>query len=178
MFPAVYNANTRIVQGPGRRDYLRDDPRNAHHPADGRDHIASNIRRYHGDSRGRWDGDTLVVDVRNFNDMVNYRGRPEPASRRALHARWPNDLRYEVTVEDATTFAKSWTAALNLKTQPDEMFEYACHEGNHAMFNMLSAGAAEGEDFGIGIDQIRKVSGSRTRRYCLSTTTRPFLHMQ
>jgi hypothetical protein len=90
MFPAVYNANTRIVQGPG---FVAITYEMIHEtriiPLDGRDHVASNIRQYHGDSRGHWEGDTLVVDVRNFNDVVNYqRRRPEPASDRTIHPRW------------------------------------------------------------------------------------------
>jgi hypothetical protein len=144
MFPAVYNANTRIVQGPG---FVAITYEMIHEtriiPVDGRDHIASSIRQYHGDSRGRWEGDTLVVDARNFSDATNYRGSGKDLHLVERFTRvGPNDLRYEVTVEDATTFAKPWTAALNLKTQPEEMFEYACHEGNHAMFNMLSAARA------------------------------------
>jgi hypothetical protein len=144
MFPAVYNANTRIVQGPG---FVAITYEMIHEtriiPVDGRDHIASNIRQYHGDSRGRWEGDTLVVDATNFSDATNYRGSGKDLHLVERFTRvGANDLRYEVTVEDATTFAKPWTAALNLKTQPEEMFEYACHEGNHAMFNMLSAARA------------------------------------
>jgi hypothetical protein len=144
MFPAVYNANTRIVQGPG---FVAITYEMIHEtriiPVDGRDHIGSTIRQYHGDSRGRWEGDTLVVDARNFSDATNYRGSGKDLHLVERFTRvGANDLRYEVTVEDATTFAKPWTAALNLKTQPEEMFEYACHEGNHAMFNMLSAARA------------------------------------
>jgi hypothetical protein len=144
MFPAVYNANTRIVQGPG---FVAITYEMIHEtriiPLDGRDHVDSSIRQYHGDSRGRWEGDTLVVDVRNFNDVVNYRGAGQNLHLVERFTRvGANDLRYEVTVEDATTFAKPWTAALNMKPQPEEMFEYACHEGNHSMFNMLSAARA------------------------------------
>jgi len=144
MFPAVYNANTRIVQGPG---FVAITYEMIHEtriiPVDGRDHIGSTIRQYHGDSRGRWEGDTLVVDARNFSDATNYRGSGKDLHLVERFTRvGAKDLRYEVTVEDATTFAKPWTAALNLKTQPEEMFEYACHEGNHAMFNMLSAARA------------------------------------
>jgi hypothetical protein len=144
MFPAVYNANTRIVQGPG---YVAITYEMIHEtriiPVDGRQPISSTIRQFHGDSRGRWEGDTLVVDVRNFNDTVNYRGAGQNLHLVERFTRvGPNDLRYEVTVEDASTFAKPWTAALNLKTQAEEMFEYACHEGNHAMLNMLSAARA------------------------------------
>jgi hypothetical protein len=144
MFPAVYNANTRIVQGPG---FVAITYEMIHEtriiPLDGRDHTPSSIRQYHGDSRGRWEGNTLVVDVRNFNGKVNYRGAAENLRLVERFTRvGPNDLRYEVTIEDATTFAKPWTAALNFKPQAEEMFEYACHEGNHAMFNMLSAARA------------------------------------
>jgi hypothetical protein len=144
MFPAVYNANTRIVQGPG---YVAITYEMIHEtriiPVDGGDHVSPAIRQYHGDSRGRWEGDTLVVDVRNFSDAVNYRGAgPNLHLVERFTRVGANDLRYEVTVDDATTFAKPWTAALNLKPQPEEMFEYACHEGNHAMFNMLSAARA------------------------------------
>jgi hypothetical protein len=98
---------------------------------------------YNGHSVGRWEGDTLVVDVGNFNDTVNYRGAGKNLHLVERFTRvGQNDLRYEVTVDDATTFAKPWTAALNMKTQPEQMFEYACHEGNHAMSNMLSAARA------------------------------------
>jgi hypothetical protein len=144
MFPAVYNANTRIVQGPG---FVAITYEMIHEtriiPVDGRDHISPTIRQLHGDSRGRWEGDTLVVDARNFSDATNYRGAGQNLHLVERFTRvGANDLRYEVTVEDSTTFAKPWTAALNLKAQPEEMFEYACHEGNHAMFNMLSAARA------------------------------------
>ena len=144
MFPAVYNANTRIVQGPG---FVAITYEMIHEtriiPVDPRDQLSPSIRQYHGDSRGRWEGDTLVVDVRNFNDAVNYRGAGKDLHLVERFTRvGANDLRYEVTVDDPTAFTKQWTAALNLKTLPEQMFEYACHEGNHAMFNMLSAARA------------------------------------
>ena len=144
MFPAVYNANTRIVQGPG---FVAITYEMIHEtrviPVDSRDPLSPSIRQYHGDSRGRWEGDTLVVDVRNFNDSINYRGAGKDLHLVERFTRvGANDLRYEVTIDDPTAFTKQWTAALNLKTQPEQMFEYACHEGNHAMFNMLSAARA------------------------------------
>ena len=143
MFPAVYNANTRIVQGPG---FVAISYEMIHEtrliPLDGRDHVASAIRQYHGDSRGRWEGDTLVVDAKNFNDRVNYRGAGPNLHLIERFTRDGDTLRYEVTIDDSQTFVKPWTAALNLRPQPVEMFEYACHEGNHAMRNMLSAARA------------------------------------
>jgi hypothetical protein len=97
---------------------------------------------YLGDSRGHWEGDTLVVDVTNLSDKNNYRG-----SRDTLHLverfkRVGNALRYEVTAEDAKTWTAPWTAALELEPQPDGMFEYACHEGNNSMRNILSGARA------------------------------------
>jgi hypothetical protein len=144
MFPTVYNANTRIIQGPG---YVAISYEMIHDtriiPLDKRAHVSPAIRTYFGDSRGRWEGDTLVVDVTNFTNKTNYRG-----SGAGLHLveRFKkvdaNTLRYEVTVDDPLTWAKPWTAALDLNPQPAGMFEYACHEGNYGMFNMLGSSRA------------------------------------
>jgi len=144
MFPAVYNANTRIVQGPG---YVAITYEMIHEtrliPTTARPHLKSQMRQYMGDSIGRWEGDTLVVDATNFNAKVEYRG-----SGAGLHLiekfRRTADggLRYEVTSEDPDTWARPWTAALDLRPQAAGMFEYACHEGNYAMKNMLTASRA------------------------------------
>jgi hypothetical protein len=144
IFPTVYNANTRIVQAPG---FVAITYEMIHEtrviPTDGRPHAASVLRGYYGDSRARWEGDTLVVDVTNFSEKSNYRG-----SRDTLHLverfrRVGNALRYEVTFEDATTWTRPWTAALDLQPQGQGgLFEYACHEGNYAMRNILSASRA------------------------------------
>jgi hypothetical protein len=143
IFPTVYNANTRIVQAPGLVAITYEmihDTRII--PLDGRPHLAPGIRDYFGDSRGRWDGDTLVVDITNFSGKASYRG-----SRDSLHlverfTRVGAALRYEVAVEDAKTWTAPWTAALTLEPQPDGLFEYACHEGNYAMRNILSGARA------------------------------------
>ena len=143
IFPTVYNANTRISQGPGfvaiTYEMIHD---TRIIPTDGRPHVASAIRSYFGDSRGRWEGDTLVVDVTNVSEKNNYRG-----SRDTLHLveRFTRDgetLRYEATFDDPATWTKPWTAALDLAFQPEGMFEYACHEGNHSMRNILSGARA------------------------------------
>ena len=144
IFPTVYNANTRIVQGPGfvaiTYEMIHD---TRVIPVDGREHVGANVRSYFGDSRGRWDGDTLVVDVTNLSDKTNYRG-----SRDTLHLverfrRTADGLRYEVTVDDPHTWTSPWTAALDLAPQQGEgVFEYACHEGNHSMRNILSGSRA------------------------------------
>ena len=144
MFPAVYNANTRIVQGPG---FVAVTYEMIHEtrviPTTARPHLKPNVRLFLGDSVGHWEGDTLVVDVTNFSAKDEYRG-----SGAGLHLverfRRTSDggLRYEVTVEDPDTWARSWTAALDMRPQPAGMFEYACHEGNYAMKNMLTASRA------------------------------------
>jgi hypothetical protein len=143
MFPAIYNANTRIVQGPG---YVAVTYEMIHEtrviPTNGRPHLRSDIRQYLGDSVGHWDGDTLVVDVTNFSPKDNYRGSGAGLHLIEKYRRTQDGLRYEVTVEDPDTWAKPWTAALNLQPQAGGMFEYACHEGNYAMKNMLTASRA------------------------------------
>jgi hypothetical protein len=147
MFPAVYNANTRIVQGPG---FVAITYEMIHEtrlvPTTAQPHLNSHFRPYLGDSRGHWDGDTLVVDVTNFNPNDNYRGSGAGLHLVERYTRTADGgLRYEVTVEDPDTWARPWTAALNLRPQPAGMFEYACHEGNYAMSNMLTASrVAEG----------------------------------
>jgi hypothetical protein len=143
IFPAVYNANTRIVQGPG---FVAVTYEMIHEtrliPTTPRPHLKSDVREFLGDSRGHWEGDTLVVDVTNFNSKDDYRGSGAGLHLVERYKRTEDGLRYEVTVEDPGTWARSWTAALNLQTQPSGMFEYACHEGNYAMKNMLTASRA------------------------------------
>jgi hypothetical protein len=144
IFPTVYNANTRIVQGPGVVAITYEmvhDTRVI--PLDGRPHAGSAIRGYHGDARGRWEGDTLVVETTNFSEQSNYRGSRETLHLVERFTRAGDGLRYEVTVDDPATWTRPWTAALTLAPQPDDaLFEYACHEGNHAMRNILSAARA------------------------------------
>jgi hypothetical protein len=143
MFPTIYNNNSRIVQGPG---YVAITYEMIHEtrlvPLDGRPHVSSHVRTLMGDARGRWDGDTLVVDTTNFTDRTNYRGSGETLHLIERFTRGDHGLRYEVTVNDPHTFVKPWTAALNL-TPTTNLFEYGCHEGNYAMKNILSAARAE-----------------------------------
>jgi len=146
IFPTIYDNTSQIVQGPGYvsiRYEMIHDARVI--PLDGRPHVSSKIRTYFGDSRGRWDGDTLVVDVTNFSKNAGYRGATTNLHvverfRRAD----ANTVHYELTVEDETTFSRPWTAALDLRKDPRQVQvpEYACHEGNYAMFNILSGARA------------------------------------
>ncbi|HEV8234302.1 MAG TPA: hypothetical protein VGP84_06865, partial [Gemmatimonadaceae bacterium] len=149
IFPTIYDNTSQIVQGPGYvsiRYEMIHDARVI--PLDKGPHISSKIRSYFGDSRGYWDGDTLVVDVTNFSKSAGYRGattnlhvieRFKRADAATVH--------YQLTVEDPTTFSRPWTASLDLKKDPRQVQvpEYACHEGNYAMFNILS-GARSAEE--------------------------------
>jgi len=144
IFPAIYNANTRIVQGPGVVAVTYEMIHETRLiPTTAPPHLPPHLRPYLGDSRGRWEGDTLVVDVTNFNPKDDYRGSGAGLHLIERYRRTPDGgLRYEVTVEDPDTWARPWTAALNLRPQPAGLFEYACHEGNYAMTNMLTASRA------------------------------------
>ena len=154
IFPTIYNNTSQIVQGPGYvaiRYEMIHDARVI--PLGDRPPLPSSIRQYFGDSRGRWEGDTLVVEVSNFpDDMINYRGSTGALRLTERFTRIADDtVRYEVTVSDPATFSRPWTAALSLRTDPDlpDVFEYACHEGNYAMRNILSA-AREADEAGQG----------------------------
>jgi hypothetical protein len=144
IFPTVYNANVRIVQAPGAVAITYEmihDTRIV--TLDGRPHAGAAIRGYHGDSRGRWEGDTLVIDTTNFAEKSNYRGSRETLHLIERFRRVGDTLRYEVTVDDPQTWTRAWTAALDLAPQPEQsLFEYACHEGNNSMRNILSGARA------------------------------------
>ena len=119
IFPTIYNNTSQIVQGPGYvaiRYEMIHDARVI--PLDGSPHVSSKIRQYFGDSRGHWEGDTLVVDVTNFPaNTVNYRGAGGSLHVTERFRRVDaNTVRYDVTVEDPTTFSRPWTARLSLKT--------------------------------------------------------------
>ena len=144
MFPAVYNANMRIVQSPGlvaiTYELIHDTRVIPLEGATPREPLLSPaIRMYMGAARGRWEGTTLVVETTNLK--VGTRGASpglhliERFTRTA-----PNHIDYRVTFVDPATWTAPWTAALDLASRPDDagVFEYACHEGNYGMANMLS----------------------------------------
>jgi hypothetical protein len=140
MFPTGYNNNVQILQAPGFVTVTHEmmhDTRVV--PLDGRPHVSPAIRHYMGDSRGRWDGNTLVIDVTNFHPNTNYRGSGDTLHLIERYTRTgPNAMRYEVTIDDPRTFERPWTAVLDLESQ-GPMYEYACHEGNRGLENILRA---------------------------------------
>ena len=144
MFPTGYNNNIQILQAPG---YVTITHEMMHDtrviPLDGRPHLSPRIRQYMGDSRARWEGTTLVIDVTNFHPKADYRGSHETLHLIERYTRTGADqLQYKVTIDDPHTFERPWTAVLDLAPQK-EMFEYACHEGNRGLENILRAARFE-----------------------------------
>jgi hypothetical protein len=143
MMPANYGNSYRIVQSPG---YVAISYEMVHEtriiPLDDRPQVGSTIRQYMGEPRGRWDGNTLVVETSHFRDDPVYRGsNPETLTlveRFTLAA--PDKIEWSVTVDDPSSWARAWTFAMPLTRNDEEaIFEYACHEGNLAMPHLLSA---------------------------------------
>ncbi len=155
MLGSTYNANIEIVQNAAEIAL--------HHeiihgvriiPTDGRPHLPAQIRQLGGDSRGHWEGDTLVVDTTNFNDETNFRpppanGRQDIFSSRDLHVTErltrtdPDTIVYRFTVDDPSTWTKPWSGEMLLKRTEGPIFEYACHEGNYGLANILAAARAK-----------------------------------
>jgi hypothetical protein len=114
-------------------------------PLDGRPHVPPAIRGWHGDSRGHWDGNTLVVETTNFTDKTNVRGSSDQMRLVERFTRADaKTLLYEFTVDDSSSFTKPWTAILPMAKSEDQIYEYACHEANYAMAGILR-GARAGE---------------------------------
>ena len=109
---------------------------------DGQSHLPPHIRQRLGDSRGRWEGDTLVVDTTNFTDKTNFEGSRENLHLVERFTRVAADvLKHEITIDDATTFTRRWTIELPLTkadNKQNQIYEAACHEGNYAMVSILA----------------------------------------
>ncbi len=155
MLGSTYQANLQIMQTPGRF-VIRQEIMNGIRiiPVDGTPHASKNVRLLHGDGRGRWEGDTLVVETANFTDRTPFRGPPATARQDIFTSR---DLRvterftrldadtiiYRFTVDDPTTFVKPWSGEMVMRKMEGPLFEYACHEGNYGLANILSAARVE-----------------------------------
>ena len=142
---AGYNTNSQILQVPGYVVIFQELIHDARIiPLDGRGHVGKDIRLLLGDSRGRWDGDTLIVDTTNFSRLSNLRGASENLRLVERFTRVaPDTLQYEFTATDPTTWTRPWTARLLLKASRDRLFEYACHEGNLGLPGILSGHRAQ-----------------------------------
>ena len=147
MMPAIYGNSYQIHQGPGYvaiHYEMVNETRII--PLDTRPHVSARIRSYLGDARGHFEGNTLVVETTNFTDKTPYRGSSEfltMTERFKITA--PDTVEWSVTFDDPHTWAKPWTFGMNLTKVDDSQrpFEYACHEGNYGMKNILTAARSE-----------------------------------
>ena len=158
IIPGGYNQNIQLFQ---TRDYVVIHHEMVHDarivPMDGRPHLPAQMRQWRGDSRGRWDGDTLVVTTRNFTSTGTGTIFLDPAGGRAGLGSAPDEnatlierfkrvdadtLVYEFTITDPTVWTKPWSVSLPMTKSQEQLYEYACHEGNYGMKNILSGARA------------------------------------
>ncbi len=143
--PSAYNNNMQLFQTPDHVVIVTEMVHTARIvPLDGRPPLDPDVHQWSGDSRGYWEGDTLVIETRNFDDKRRWRGTTE--SMRLVERLTRVDaetLVYEFTVIDPETWTSSWTASVPLVLNPEPMYEYACHEGNYSMPGMLGGQRAE-----------------------------------
>jgi hypothetical protein len=147
MMPAIYGSSYQIHQGPGfvaiRYEMIHE---TRVIPLNGGSHVGKTIRSYMGDPRGHWEGNTLVVETTNFKEQTAYRGSDGATLK--LTERFtpvvPDTVEWSVTADDPHTWGRPWTFAMHLakKDQSQQPFEYACHEGNYGLHNILSAARA------------------------------------
>ena len=140
MMPPSYNDIHQIFQTPDHvvvfSELAANPPRII--PLDGRPHIPDAIRQFPGDSRGRWDGDTLVVETRNYAERRRFRGAGGNLHVVERFTRTAEDrIHYEFTVTDPTTWTSPWSVELPMVTTDGPLFEYGCHEGNHDIRHIL-----------------------------------------
>jgi hypothetical protein len=165
IIPGGYNQNIQLFQ---TRDYVVIHNEMNHNsrivPLDGRPHLPTHLRQWNGDSRGRWEGDTLVVTTTNFMStgtgtlmLDGNRARPgigwSPDENLTLVERFKladsDTLIYEFTITDPTVWTKPWTVSLPMTRSDEPLYEYACHEGNYGMRNILSGARAAEKAGGV-----------------------------
>ena len=150
-FPSI-NASVRILQSPGQVGFVYEMNGARMVPVDGSPHLPQNIRLWNGDSRGRWEGNTLVIDVANYNDKGTVTHNPDRlqgiTQSEKLHVveRYTlvdaNTIQYEATIEDPNVYARPWKVAFSLLRDDGSyrVFEYVCHEGNERFMNIVLGG--------------------------------------
>jgi hypothetical protein len=147
MMPSIYNNGLQITQGPG---FVTVQNEMIHEtrviPTRPRPRVGANLKTWLGDPQGRWEGDTLVVESTNFNGRSGFRGSSADMKLIERFTRVaPTVIEYRFTVEDPTIWTKSWTAMFRFDKDDEqyELVEYACHEGNYGMSNILSGARAK-----------------------------------
>ena len=143
--PSAYNNNMQLFQTPDHVVIMTEMVNTSRViPIDGGPHLPDTVRQWSGDSRGHWEGDTLVIETKNFDAKRRWRNTTESMHLVERLTRVDADmLLYEFTVTDPETWTSSWTAAVPMPLNPEPMFEYACHEGNYSMPVMLGGTRAE-----------------------------------
>jgi hypothetical protein len=148
ILPTGYNSNVRIVQAPGtfviQHEMM---PVARIVPLDGRPKLSPVLRAYRGESRGRWDGDTMVVETTNYSEKTAWRNSSENLKViERLTMTGPRTIRYEFTVEDPSTWSRPWSGDYEMTRIDGPLIEYACHEGNYQLPSILKgARVAEGQ---------------------------------
>jgi hypothetical protein len=150
--PGVYNNGFQVMQGP---NHVAMQVEMLHEtrviPTDGSPFVGSDIASWRGDARGQWDGDTLVVEIRNFNGKAPYQGSSDALTMTERYTRTgPDTLEYRFTIDDPKVFTSPWTGMFTYVRDESqyELVEYACHEGNYGMTNILSGSRAKEAEAG------------------------------
>ena len=142
-----YSSNYQIFQVPGYVVVFQELIHEARIiPLDERPHLPASVRQWMGDSRGRWEGDTLVVETTNFDPQTNFRGSRDTLHLTERYTRIDDDtLDYRFTIDDPQTFQRPWTVVRPMTGITDRVsiFEYACHEGNYSMAGILAGARAQ-----------------------------------
>jgi hypothetical protein len=145
MLPGAYNNNYQIIQGPGYVMILVEmihEPRII--PLDGRPHLPPHVRNLTGNSIGRWEGETLVVETTNFTDKTAFQGASENMRLTERFTRVAEDrIDYKFTIDDPATWTRPWSAELPMQKTIGPIFEHACHEGNRGLENTLAGARLE-----------------------------------
>ena len=150
MAPSAYNNNLQLLQTADTVVLFAEMNHNARIvPLNGRAHLDQSVRQWTGDSRGRWDGDTLVVETRNFLRETNFM-QGATSQHLTLIERFTridaDTLQYDVTLDDPTVWTRPWTYSVPMQRNTVPVYEYACHEGNYGLFNILAGAVAAGAD--------------------------------
>ena len=147
-FQAAYSSVYQIVQGPNDVVFDMETIHDARViPVDGRKHLPDSMRQWLGNSRGHWEGDTLVVETKGFSPKSNMLGSSSGLNLVERFTRVADDtLQYDATMTDPSTWTRPWTARVLFKRSNDPLIEYACHEGNHGMAGILAGARKEEAD--------------------------------
>ncbi len=146
-----YNNHLRVFQAPGYVVVWTEQNHDARIiPMDGRPPVADAVRQWMGDSRGRWEGDTLVVETTNFSGKAYYQGSTHGMHLIERFTRTGADaLEYEYTVSDPASYTRPWTASITMTTIEGDLYEFACHEGNYGMEGILAGARADERELAV-----------------------------